>query len=556
MFDFLKKWMAPGPIKEVAADMHAPHTSSIVVDTSREFINPKALKKKKQEEDFQRIKIENQALRSTISKLEGSQAKSEHLNSQARKENTSLLAQLLFLQDEIGDLLIENSNRVAEVAELSEKLNELTKLSEDRLSELEVTRAEKMKAFEDLASLKSLEVDLTQKHESSLNENSLLLRQLHQIQEDLEILDTEYKQSAKLVLELNARWSRIEAKTPVLVDYERVIIENVDAISNRASVTFKLINCFYADRLFNEIRFQVILIEGRVGITLAQEGGQDGKFFLIPELVQKSQEEYSKYVNISYEQSLQIKVVASVLLDLIRNKWVDVSLSSFDPSFWSSMVLSLIKAIEQLPPVLRYSRVSLKRELVHADYEHLWLEIQGIEFGTYKKKKLEVRLGAALISRVGVFSQLPKIEFPLINGNLKPFDSWYPESRDDFGPKFELRFSLGQKLVDFTVLSKLSSTDRALVCAICFGMPAMLDQLRSNQLALSRPIKDWRDFSNAASELLIKKIQETRASVKIKNPPQSNQGDQSLSPAPNLTKKNETSLKKIRVEKISKRAPK
>ena len=413
-----------------------------------------------------------------------------------------------------------------------------------------------MKAFEDLASLKSHEVDLTKKYESSLNENSLLLRQLHQIQEDLEILDTEYKQSAKLVLELNARWSRTEARTPILVDYERVVIENVDAISNHASVTFKLINCFYADKSFEAILFQVILIEGRVAISLTQESGQDKKSFLIPELVQKSQEEYSKYINMPYEQWLQLKVTASVLLDLIKNKWADVSLVSFDPSFWSSMVLSLVKAIEQLPPVLRYSKVSLKRELVHADYEHLWLELHGIEFGAYKKKKLEVRLGASLISRVGAFSQFPKIEFPLINGNITPFDSWYPESRDDFGPKFELRFSLEQKLVDFAALSKLSSTDRALVCAICFGMPAMLDQLSSNQLALSRPIKDWRDFSNAASELLIKKIQETRASVKIKNPPQSNQGDQSLSPAPNLTKKNETSLKKIRVEKISKRAPK
>ena len=556
MFDFLRKWMAPGPIKKVAADMHVPHTSSLTVDASREFINPRALKKKKQEEDFQRIKIENQALRSAISKLEGSQTKLELLNSQAKEENASLLAQFLFLQDEIGDLLIENSNRVAEVAELSEKLNELTKLSEDRLSEVEVTRAEKMKAFEDLASLKSHEVDLTKKYESSLNENSLLLRQLHQIQEDLEILDTEYKQSAKLVLELNARWSRTEARTPILVDYERVVIENVDAISNHASVTFKLINCFYADKSFEAILFQVILIEGRVAISLTQESGQDKKSFLIPELVQKSQEEYSKYINMPYEQWLQLKVTASVLLDLIKNKWADVSLVSFDPSFWSSMVLSLVKAIEQLPPVLRYSKVSLKRELVHADYEHLWLELHGIEFGAYKKKKLEVRLGASLISRVGAFSQFPKIEFPLINGNITPFDSWYPESRDDFGPKFELRFSLEQKLVDFAALSKLSSTDRALVCAICFGMPAMLDQLSSNQLALSRPIKDWRDFSNAASELLIKKIQETRASVKIKNPPQSNQGDQSLSPAPNLTKKNETSLKKIRVEKISKRAPK
>ena len=556
MFDFLKKWIAPGPIKEVAVDIHASKTSPRVVDISKQFINPRDLKKKKQEEDFERIKIENQVLRGEKSKLEKTQKEFELILDGVKEDNSSLLTQLLFLQDEIGDLIIENSARADGMAELGERLNELTKLSVDRLTEVEIARAEKMKAFEDLASLKSHQTDLARKYESSLNENSLLLRQLHLIQEDLEGLDAEYKQSNKLVLELNARWSRIESKNPALVDYERVIIENVDAISNHASVAFKLINCFYSDRLFDAIRFQVVLIEGRVAISLNQESRQVESFLLIPELVQKSQDEYRKYANMSYEQWIQLKVAASVLLDLIRNKWADVSSVSFDPSFWSSMVLSLIKAVDQLPPVLRYSKISLKRELVHADYEHLWLEIHGIEFGAYKRKKLEVRFGAALISRVGAFSQFPKIEFPLINGNITPFDSWFPESRDDFGPKFELRFSLEKGLVDFAALTKLNSTDRALVCAICFGMPAMLDQLSSNHLALSRPVRDWRDFSNAASELLIKKIQESRASERIKNPPQSNQGDQSLSPAPNLTKKNETSLKKIRVEKISKRAPK
>jgi hypothetical protein len=556
MLDFLKKWLAPRPIKEATGDIHVPRISPLIVDVSREFINPRDLKKKKQAEDFQRIKIENQALRDELCKLEMILKEFELIKDGVKEENSSLLMQLLFLQDEIGDLIIENSTLADGMAGLNKKLNDLTKLSEDRLTEVGVTRAEKMKAFEDLASLKSHQTDLTQKYESSLKENSLLLRQLHQIQEDLESLDAEYKQSAKLVLELNARWSRIEAKTPTLVDYERVIIENVDTISNSTSVTFKLDNCFYADKLFDVIRFQVVLIEGRVAILLIQEDSPDKNFLLIPELAQKSQDEYSKYVSMSYKQWLHLKVAASVLLDLIRNKWVDVSSVSFDPSFWSSMVLSLVKAVEQLPPVLRYSNVTLKRELVHVDYEHLWLEVHNIEFGTYKKKKLEVRLGAALISGVGAFSQFPKIEFPLINGNIKPFESWYPESNDDFGPKFELRFSLDRGLVDFAALSKLNNADRALVCAICFGMPAILDQLSSNQLALSRPIKDWRNFSNTASELLIKKIQESRTAEKIQNAPNPNQGNESLSLTPKLIKKVETSSKKIRVEKMSKRVSK
>jgi two-component system chemotaxis sensor kinase CheA len=79
------------------------------------------------------------------------------------------------------------------------------------------------------------------------------------------------------------------------------------------------------------------------------------------------------------------------------------------------------------------------------------LEFYGLNFGANYWNKFEIRLGAALIEE-GVFSQYPKFEIPLIEGKIKPFDSWFEESKDDSGPKLELRFSLEKNVFDILIL--------------------------------------------------------------------------------------------------------
>lgn len=556
MFDILKKWMSPGVSIGVSPDSQVAVAQPLVVEISTEFVNPRDTKKKKDEEDFRRIRLENQSLKDNFNSLKQSQEKLKVSSDVLKEENNLLLSKLLSLQDEISDLMSENNSQLNEIGYLSKKNNELVKLSEERLGEAEVVRSEKMKTFEDLASVKSHQAELAKKYQSSLNENGLLLRQLHQIQEDLESLDTEHKRSSELVLDLRERWTRLEDRYPDLIDYEKAIIESVDTISNAASFSIRLTNCYIADRFFDTASFKVMLEEGAVAILLSKDDGQDKGLLINPALVNKSQEEYGKLFEMSYEEWLHLKLATSVLRDLIRVKWANINLNNFDPSFWSTFVLSLIKSVDQFPPILRCSGVSLKRELVHTDYEHLWLEIENIEFGSYKKKKLELRLAAALISANGQFSQYPKIEIPLVNGNTLPFDSWYPESRDDFGPKFELRFSLEKSLVDFSSLSKLSNVDRNLVCAICLQLPQIIDQLVARKIAVSRPIKVWRDFSSATSNLLLKKLQELKTQKLDEEAPNAKLKNEPSTLAPILENKVKTSRQKIRVEKIPKRANK
>ena len=110
-------------------------------------------------------------------------------------------------------------------------------------------------------------------------------------------------------------------------------------------------------------------------------------------------------------------------------------------------------------------------------------------------------MGAALIQPNG-FSQFPKFEIPLIDGKHKPFESWFAESYDDAGAKFELRFSLEKAVFDTAALAKLSELDRSLVLRLVYGMPAALQKLEQQGISIHRDWKTWQGFAIQATQAL------------------------------------------------------
>jgi hypothetical protein len=162
--------------------------------------------------------------------------------------------------------------------------------------------------------------------------------------------------------------------------------------------------------------------------------------------------------------------------------------------------------------------VALKRELQNIDYEHLWLELSGVEFGNLKIPKIDLRIGASMILSNG-FSRHPKFEFPLINRKEKPFESWYPESHDDQGPKYEVRYDLDRKIFDLVALKKLSNVDSALVLNLILLTPKMVDELIAQRVAIHRPWANWSNLVQETSQitnLLLKNLQRTTDQVSSK----------------------------------------
>jgi len=210
---------------------------------------------------------------------------------------------------------------------------------------------------------------------------------------------------------------------------------------------------------------------------------------------------------------LKLSSAISILDQLLSSKWVGVGCpEGLDTGFWGDAIKQLSSEWKVLPKYLRFDSVKLKRELINPDYEHLWLEFLGVSYSNNIWQKLELRLGASFVDSEK-FSLFPKFEIPLIDGKHKPFESWYPESYDDFGGKFELRFSLEKGVFDFIALSKLSRPDQAFVLQLIRSVPLALENMEKQAVDTRRPIKVWKKFADDSINIIdiaIKKIQKKK----------------------------------------------
>ncbi len=176
--------------------------------------------------------------------------------------------------------------------------------------------------------------------------------------------------------------------------------------------------------------------------------------------------------------------------------------ADFDATFWrQALGAPTAPALRALPPVFRHDGVRLKREKVNPDYEHLWLAFEGATFGAQDMTGFEMRLGAAQV-RPGGFSQLPKLEFPLKADGNPPFEGWFEESHDNFGPKYELRSDLNRQAFDLAVWSKIPKGTQSLLLSVVAAIPALLETLQRNGHRLSRPWNDWQQMYQGLMDVI------------------------------------------------------
>ena len=193
--------------------------------------------------------------------------------------------------------------------------------------------------------------------------------------------------------------------------------------------------------------------------------------------------------------------------DPIRHAAAQKLPEGFDLVFWRQMSAPLLADVRSLPAVFRFNQTKLKRELIHPDYEHLWLEIYDATFGERHWPKLEIRLGAANI-QPGAFSRYPKIEMPRIDGKTAPFASWFEESFDDFGGKLELRFDLNKQLFDLGVWIKLSNEDQRILLSMIGVLPLVLKALEQDKTAIARPWDSWTGLVSGLINVMRKRLDE------------------------------------------------
>jgi hypothetical protein len=303
---------------------------------------------------------------------------------------------------------------------------------------------------------------------------------------------------------MKGKWERLENRMPDYVDFGAVELMEFNGVSNIPFIKWRIKDYAHAGVALNELIFKTFFQEGYPGIGLVLQN--DRIDYFVPKLLNKLPEQLKNFLSYSASQFRQIDAIVPIFEQLETSHWQGIQFpAGFDMSFWRPSLKALMEQIKLLPDVLRYDQVLLKRELINPDYEHLWLEFRGMSFGARTWRKFEVRLGAALVD-VDSFSQYPKFEFPLIDGKSKPFESWFSESRDDIGPKVELRFALDKGVFDSAVFSKLSALDRVLLFNLINIFPSALDNLKNQRTPIHRPWDQWIDFAQGSLDILKKVV--------------------------------------------------
>lgn len=362
------------------------------------------------------------------------------------------------------------------------------------------------------------------KYQDSAQENELLLLQLMQAQEELVEYYEQKSEFEKLYQAYKARWERLEKRLPNYLDFGAINIVDVDGLSDVPSIIWQVKDFAQAGVALSEFSFVTVLQDGHPGIGLVKDGLPHT---FVPKLLSSDKEHLAIFMGLGNTEFKQLTAAITILGQLEAGQWLGFEFpTQFDLGFWRPSIKVLLGQLKQLPAMLRYDAVRLKRELINPDYEHLWLEFHGLSLGPAQWKKFEIRLGAALVQTDG-FSQYPKFEIPLIDGKTKPFDSWYAESQDDSGAKLELRFALDKNVFDVAVWSKLLDTDKALVLRIIYAMPEALRRLEKQKTAIHRSWSTWIDFATAA----VKVLDVNKTAAKLSAAPQQVETSETVNPA-------------------------
>ena len=173
----------------------------------------------------------------------------------------------------------------------------------------------------------------------------------------------------------------------------------------------------------------------------------------------------------------------------------------FKPILWQEALYEVEQFIQINSKNLSYDSVTLKREQVNSDYEHLWLQFSNLSYGNRQWPQAEFRLSAALVNKKN-FSIHPKLEFPQPESGLPLFENWQPDLEDDFGLKMELRLEVKSHAVDVNFWNSLTHNDQALLLSLINDLPHFLTDLEVQTITISRNWRDWQTLVSRTIETI------------------------------------------------------
>jgi hypothetical protein len=468
----------------------------------------------------EKLKNEN-LLKERIENLTKDKKKLEALNKVAIDEKCSALSEIerlknlknkVFYDDafdsnkgEMVDLINKNIELSSKVKNLEEKNSiDLGKI-EDLNTQISLLQLDLNNSFEHIrrkVSIKAMNINSEESADKSSTEKlklenkfltNYLIQQEHLVQETF----SKKIKLEKLCSNYADRWARLMKRMPDYTDFGVLEILEFDHHGDQPSITWSMKECQKKDGLLPNFIFKITLKEGIPGIGLVEKEDLPC-LYLFPKEVLSTQIQLNQFLSISNVCYQQLSAAVELFKYLDKDEGAGIKMPlNFDITFWKSPLRQLMNEWAVLPATLRYNKIKLKRELINSDYEQLWIELHEASYKNQLWPKLEFRVGAALIQSDG-FSLYPKFEFPLIDGKYKPFTSWYAESHDDFGAKYELRFSLEKNIFDVTTFQKITKDDQKFILNLIQITPSILNKLKIQGISVHRNWDVWIDFVSRA----------------------------------------------------------
>ncbi|WP_412851519.1 hypothetical protein [Ectothiorhodospira shaposhnikovii] len=365
-------------------------------------------------------------------------------------------------------------------------------LSEDERRQLNVLKQENAKLLEKLHQVQEKLESATQQHqalqqslvetrkaltrhqenekslEESKQENELLLLQLHQVQEELEATFLKHQENEKALQQ--SRQSAADV-TKERDQARQQAEQHKQALAGMAQARDKA------------LRSQ------QQAEKALEESKQENELLLLQ--LHQVQEELESYF-LQHQQATKDNEQLAAETRRLKQQLSTFEQEQAEQS--QGWLKRIIGRKKDRQPQLAYEHIQLQHEQVNPDYEHLWIRLKNPTFGTRHAEAWSFRLSCAGV-RPGDFGSQPKLELPEQKEQL--FEHWFEESRDDHGPKLELRFALPDAM-DGGVWKKIQPQDQQLLRSLIQQLPQMLESLAQQGRRVSR---DWADWQRLAADM-------------------------------------------------------
>ena len=422
----------------------------------------------------------------------------------------------------ISELEVQQQSLKAELASSQQRTKDLEgklKAAQDE-SQKHTKRATEIEAQQltlksELATAQQLNKELDAKLKEATTESELLLVQLHQVQEELENYFLKFKDAENRYELLQHRRRKMLKSYPDYADYEWVGVEPKGE-SNVLQWHFKDLESAGVSR--NEVVFETFIEAGVLGVRfhktpiavnqeskdengVVQQSNAARTLSYWPQVAMKLDHvdcipagrgdvkalRAAVLKGLSTSDFGLLKVIPKLVIQANEERPIDGE----DKEQLKQAAIRLQEGLDRLPSTVRYDGLRLKNHQVNPDYEHLWMVFENLMFGQQQWPKFEIRLGVSKIKNSG-FSHYVKVEIPLIDNQIKPFESWFEESVDDFGPKWELRFDHKKKIMDTSVWSEMNNEEQSMIKGVLNVLiQAGLEQIESGMKRGDRI--DWAD---------------------------------------------------------------